>query len=215
MDVHRFEDALARARRTPDAPTDLDAALATWRGPAYTDVTGSTWAQRNRIRLEALRLEEVELRARLLLDSGSGAELGAHVTEHLWREPAWGLLARALHRAGRQADAPATLRRARTMLADQLGLDLDPRADLRRLETAILRGAAPLPHVPCGPQAYDALMHSRRDRLAAVQATERTGDIALTARLIGAYDVPVLWSRADDPEQSRAVVGALTTLHLT
>ncbi|MGQ5640955.1 hypothetical protein ACUJ8M_39785, partial [Streptomyces sp. EWL5.16] len=30
----------------------------------------------------------------------------------------------------------------------------------------------------------------------------------LTARVIGAYDVPALWSRADDPEQSRAVVAA-------
>src|SRR6202020_2337764 len=39
-------------------------------------------------------------------------------------------------------------------------------------------------------------------------AAERTGDVALTARVIGAYDVPALWSRADDPEQSRAVVDA-------
>ncbi len=54
----------------------------------------------------------------------------------------------------------------------------------------------------------DALVHSRRDRLAAVQAAERTGDLSLTARIIGAYDVPALWSRADDPEQSRAVVAA-------
>ncbi|MGQ5668177.1 AfsR/SARP family transcriptional regulator, partial [Streptomyces sp. ECR2.10] len=73
VDVHRFEDALARARRTSDALTDLDAALAAWRGPAYADVTGSAWAQRERTRLEELRLECVELRARLLLDSGAGA----------------------------------------------------------------------------------------------------------------------------------------------
>lgn len=53
-----------------------------------------------------------------------------------------------------------------------------------------------------------ALVHSRRDRLAAVQAAERTGDLSLTARIIGAYDVPAIWSRADDPEQSRAVVAA-------
>ncbi|WP_329013695.1 AfsR/SARP family transcriptional regulator [Streptomyces sp. NBC_00690] len=230
VDVHRFEDALARARHTPGALTGLDAALAAWRGPAYADVTGSAWVQRERARLEELRLEGVELRARLLLDSGSGAalvaELGAHVTEHPWREPAWGLLARALHRAGRQADALATLRRARTMLADQLGLD--PGADLRHLETDILRGAATLQPshtvwtagVRLGPRTTvelartlalaggDALIHSRRDRLAAVRAAERSGDINLTARVIGAYDVPALWSRADDPEQSRAVVAA-------
>jgi hypothetical protein len=54
----------------------------------------------------------------------------------------------------------------------------------------------------------DALVLSRRDRLAAALAAERTGDVALTARVIGAYDVPASWSRADDPEQSRAVVTA-------
>lgn len=229
VDVHRFEDALSRARRTPDGLTGLDAALAAWRGPAYADVTGSAWAQREQTRLEELRLEGVELRARLILDAGSGAELvadlGAHVTEHPWREPAWGLLARALHRAGRQADALATLRRARTMLADQLGLD--PSADLRRLETDILHGTTTLQPSHAlwtagglGPRTTvelartlslaggDALVHARRDRLAALRAAERTGDNLLTASIINAYDVPALWSRADDLEQSRAVVAA-------
>jgi DNA-binding SARP family transcriptional activator len=229
VDVHRFEDALARTRRSPGAVTDLDAALAAWRGPAYADVPDSPWAQRERNRLEELRLAALELRAGILLDSGEGADLvaglGAHVAEHPWREPAWGLLARALHRAGRQADALATLRRARHMLVDQLGLD--PGADLRRLEADILTGPAdgtPAawtgPGVRLGPRTTvdlartlalaggDALVHSRRDRLAAIQAAERTGDRRLTARIIGAYDVPAVWSRADDPEQSRAVVAA-------
>ena len=239
VDVHRFQDTLARARRDPGTVTGLGAALADWRGPAYADVTGSAWAQRERTRLEELRLEGVELRARILLGSGEGeglvAELGVHVAQHPWREPAWGLLARALHRAGRQADALATLRRARAMLVDQLGLD--PGADLQRLETDILNGSVPPedarttwtgPGVRLGPRTTvnlartlalaggEALIHSRRDRLAAVRAAERTGDLSLTARIIGAYDVPAIWSRADDPEQSRAVVAAaertLTTL---
>ncbi|MFI2612018.1 BTAD domain-containing putative transcriptional regulator [Kitasatospora sp. NPDC018619] len=231
VDVHRFEDTLARARRDPGAVTDLGAALGAWRGPAYADVTGSAWAQRERTRLEELRLDGVELRARILLDSGEGADLvadlDAHVGEHPWREPAWELLARALYRAGRRADALAALRRARAMLVDQLGLD--PSADLRRLETDILNGAVPDEGAPAawpgrgvrlGPRTTvdlartlalaggDALVRSRRDRLAAIRAAERTGDLALTARIIAAYDVPALWSRADDPEQSRAVVAA-------
>ncbi|MFE7129840.1 BTAD domain-containing putative transcriptional regulator [Streptomyces sp. NPDC057638] len=231
VDVHRFQDTLARARRHAAVVNDLGTVLAEWRGPAYADVTGSPWAQRERTRLEELRLEGAELRARILLDRGEGAdlvaELAAHVAEHPWREPAWGLLARALYRAGRRADALATLRRARTMLVDRLGLD--PGADLQRLETDILNGAvtpegAPTawtgPGVRLGPRTTvdlartlalaggDALVHSRRDRLAAVQAAERTGDLSLTARIIGAYDVPALWSRADNPEQSRAVVAA-------
>ncbi|MFH8935528.1 BTAD domain-containing putative transcriptional regulator [Streptomyces griseosporeus] len=231
VDVHRFEDALVRARRGAGGAAELGEALAAWRGPAYADVPDSPWAQRERARLEELRLEAVELRARLLLDRGEGPELvaglGAHVAAHPWREPGWELLARALHRAGRQAEALATLRRARTMLADQLGLD--PGAGLRRLETEMLNQSPALdgtaaawtgPGVRLGPRTTvdlartlavaggDALVHSRRDRLAAVRAAERTGDVALTARVIGAYDVPALWSRADDPEQSREVVAA-------
>lgn len=227
VDAHRFEDALARTRHSPGAVTELSAALAAWRGPAYADVPDSPWAHRERTRLEELRLAALELRARILLDAGEGAdlvaELGAHVTEHPWREPAWGLLARALHRAGRQADALSTLRRARTMLVGQLGLDPGP--DLQRLETEILTGpgtpdAWTAPGVRLGPRTTvdlartlalaggDALVHSRRDRLAAIHAAERTGDLRLTARIIGAYDVPAIWSRADDPEQSRAVVTA-------
>ncbi|WP_233288965.1 AfsR/SARP family transcriptional regulator [Kitasatospora sp. MBT63] len=231
VDVHQFQDTLARARRTPDAVTDLGTALAAWRGPAYADVTGSPWAQREQTRLEELRLDGVELRARILLDSGEGAdlvaELGAHVAEHPWREPAWELVARALYRAGRRADALAALRRARAMLVGQLGLD--PGGDLQRLERDILNGSARAegahaawtgPGVRLGPRTTvdlartlalaggDALVHSRRDRLAAIEAAERTGDLFLTARIIGAYDVPAIWSRADDPEQSRAVVAA-------
>ncbi|MFI0938768.1 BTAD domain-containing putative transcriptional regulator [Streptomyces sp. NPDC021020] len=153
---------------------------------------------------------------------GLVAELGAHVDAHPWREPAWGLLARALHRAGRQADALATLRRARAMLADRLGLDPGP--ELRRVEAEILGADAAAgwtaPGVRLGPRTTvdlartlafaggDALVHSRRDRLAAIRAAERTGDPGLTARVVGAYDVPALWSRADDPGQSRAVVAA-------
>ncbi|MFF8659321.1 BTAD domain-containing putative transcriptional regulator [Streptomyces huasconensis] len=231
VDVHRFEDALATARRSPEGVTALGEALAPWRGPAYADLPDAAWAQRERARLEELRLQAVELRAGILLDDGRGcdlvAELGAHVAEHPWREPAWGLLARALYRAGRQADALATLRRARTMLVEQLGLD--PGTALRRLETDILNRSTSLEAAPrvwpgadvrLGPRTTvdlartlalagsDALVLSRRNRLAAIEAAERTGDVALTARVIGAYDVPAIWSRADDPEQSRAVVSA-------
>ncbi|MBM7167674.1 AfsR/SARP family transcriptional regulator [Streptomyces sp. G44] len=231
VDAYRFQDALAAARRSPGSVAALGEALASWRGPAYADLPGVAWAQRERTRLEELRLQAVELRAGILLDAGQGAdlvaELGAHVAEHPWREPAWGLLARALYRDGRQADALAALRRARTMLVEQFGLD--PGTALQRLESDILNRSATLEAAPrtwpgtdvrLGPRTTvdlartlalagsDALVLSRRNRLAAVEAAERTGDVALTARVIGAYDVPAIWSRADDPEQSRAVVSA-------
>lgn len=231
IDAHRFEDALVAARRTPDAVACLSEALSAWRGPAYAGLPDAPWAQIERGRLEELRLQGLEVRAEILLGSGHGsdlvAELDVHVAEHPWRERAWGLLARALYRAGRQADALATLRRARTMLIEHLGLDLSPA--LRRLETDMLDQSPILEPqhprwrpatAPLGPRTTvdlartlaiaggDALMSSRRDRLAAALAAERTGDVALTARVIGAYDVPAIWSRADDIEQSRAVVAA-------
>ncbi|MFJ3704788.1 MULTISPECIES: BTAD domain-containing putative transcriptional regulator [unclassified Streptomyces] len=235
VDAHRFQDALAAARRSPGRAADLGETLALWRGPAYADLPGSPWVEQERLRLEELRLQAVELRADALLASGGGAglaaELGGHVAEHPWREPAWGLLARALHRDGRRAEALDTLRRARTMLVEQLGLDPSPR--MRRLETAILNRSPELEppgeqgpagpaatRTPLGPRTTvevartlalaggDALVGSRRDRLAAIAAAERTGDVTLTARVIGTYDVPAIWSRADDPEQSRAVVAA-------
>jgi DNA-binding SARP family transcriptional activator len=218
VDVHRFEDAV----RTD--PAALGPALADWSGPAYADLPDSPWVVRERVRLENLRLQAVETRAEVLLESGAGAELvaqlDAHVAEHPWREPAWGLLARALYGAGRQADALATLRRARAMLVEELGLDPSPA--LRRIEAAVLSQSpvlAPDPgRVRLGPRTTvevartlaiaggTALVSSRRDRLAAALAAERTGDVALTARVIGAYDVPAIWSRVDDVEQAGAVV---------
>ena len=228
VDARYFEDAVAAARqRSSAAVTDLEAALTSWRGPGYADLADHPWLAAERARLEDLRLEAVELRAALLLDAGRGqelvAELTAHVSEHPWREPAWALLARALYRAGRQVDALTALRRGRAMLIDQLGID--PAPDMRRLETQILRHAPELaPHsalwVPAsaGPRTTaevarvlaltggQALVRSRRDRLAAALAAERSGDVAVTARVIGAYDVPAIWNRADDFDQAREVV---------
>ncbi|MYQ53153.1 MULTISPECIES: AfsR/SARP family transcriptional regulator [unclassified Streptomyces] len=49
---------------------------------------------------------------------------------------------------------------------------------------------------------------ARRHRSATVAAAEELGDVELTARVIGAYDVPAIWTRADDPGHSASVVAA-------
>ncbi|MGP4050892.1 BTAD domain-containing putative transcriptional regulator [Streptomyces sp. 2A115] len=55
---------------------------------------------------------------------------------------------------------------------------------------------------------------ARRHRVAAVAAAEQLGDPELTARVIGVYDVPAIWTRSDDPDQARWLVGAAErTLH--
>ncbi|MGW0906252.1 BTAD domain-containing putative transcriptional regulator [Streptomyces sp. NPDC002853] len=49
---------------------------------------------------------------------------------------------------------------------------------------------------------------AREHRMAAVEAAEERGDAELTARVIGAYDVPAIWTRVDDPHQAAQVVAA-------
>ncbi len=354
VDAWRFEAAVTGAAALPprQALERLARALELWRGPAYADFAEEDWARGERSRLAELRLQAVERRARARLELGLAAEavpdLDAHLVEHPWREDAWQLLALALYRTGRQADALAVLRRARAMLADHLGVDPGP--GIRRLESDILtqhpsldlrgerspdlRGepipdpwgepspgpwGEPAPHLrdepsphlldnpsphlgsgsspdrqgerppdrqgeaspdpgtepssdprggpPPDPRgepspdprshpspaprhepstavtllwaraaaAYDrtvaadartrlesaiglirdlaltggpGLRAAREHRLQAVTAAEEFGDPELTARVIGAYDVPAVWTRADDPEQARRIVAA-------
>jgi DNA-binding SARP family transcriptional activator len=268
VDAWRFERAVTDAATLPDpaALNRLEEALSWWRGPAYADFADETWARAERSRLTELRLHAVERRAEAQLALGRAAEavpdLDAHVAEHPWREDAWRLLALALYRTGRQGDALAVLRRARTLLVEQLGADPGPA--LRRLEADILDHAAhldPGPHIdhppslthaphltpvsdPSGPAdrvwaeataAYDRTVASgararlestvgllrdlavtggdgleaaRRHRLAAITAARELGDPELTARVIGAYDVPAIWTRVDDPHQAADTVAA-------
>ncbi|WP_206185110.1 AfsR/SARP family transcriptional regulator [Thermoactinospora rubra] len=49
---------------------------------------------------------------------------------------------------------------------------------------------------------------ARRHRVAAIAAAEELGEAELTARVIGSYDVPAIWTRSDDPEQAAQVVAA-------
>ncbi|MFC7549038.1 BTAD domain-containing putative transcriptional regulator [Plantactinospora sp. GCM10030261] len=52
------------------------------------------------------------------------------------------------------------------------------------------------------------LQAARDQRPAAVAAAERLGDPELTARVIGGYDVPAIWTRSDDPERAAQIVAA-------
>ncbi|WP_432829744.1 BTAD domain-containing putative transcriptional regulator [Dactylosporangium sp. CA-092794] len=144
VDAWRFE-SLATPSAAPSLAA-METALAMWRGPAYAEWTDEGWARSEIDRLEDLRILTIERRAAALLDldraAEAAADLRAHATEHPLRESAWRLLALALYRADRQADALAALREARATLAAELGLDLSP--TLRTLESDILTQAARL-----------------------------------------------------------------------
>src|SRR5918999_638900 len=97
-------------------------------------------AQPEATRLEELRLAATEERVELELAAGRHAdlvgELEALVARHPLRERLHAQLMLALYRSGRQADALAAYQRARAALNEELGLD--PSAELRELERAIL-----------------------------------------------------------------------------
>jgi DNA-binding SARP family transcriptional activator len=152
VDAGRFEAAVGEAApllaagRAAPALTALDAALGLWRGPAYADCANEPWAVAEINRLNELRMLAVERRAEALLALGrpdeAATDLPAHLASHPLREDAWRLLATARYRAGRQGDALAALREARTVLVTELGVDPGP--ELRRLEADILAQA---PHL--------------------------------------------------------------------
>ncbi|WP_329240509.1 AAA family ATPase [Actinoallomurus sp. NBC_01490] len=143
VDAWRFEDLLDQARTVTDpraARARLAEALELWRGPAFAEVADEPWAAAETARLNELRLLATELHVAAGLRTGDPAAVVPQAErltrDEPLREEGWRLHALALWSSGRQADALATLRRARGVLAEELGLDPGP--DLTALEEAIL-----------------------------------------------------------------------------
>lgn len=171
VDAHRFERAVGRAHKVLQAlpvwgphgvaadeleaqRAALDAALDGWRGAPYADLGDVDAAANERTRLEGLRLVALEDRAAAGLALGDhatvAADLEALTTAHPLRERLWALRAVALARGGRQADALDVLGQVRRVLDEELGID--PSAELRDLQTALLRQDEALEWVaPSGP----------------------------------------------------------------
>jgi DNA-binding SARP family transcriptional activator len=126
LDLRRFEQLVARARRLEAAP-----------------------------RAE-LRLDALEERVDADLEQGAGAELvgelEALVGEHPLRERLRGQLMLALYRSGRQAEALQAYLDARRALVDELGIEPSP--TLQRLYRSILRQESGLERAPA-PQVAD------------------------------------------------------------
>ncbi|MGW6707391.1 BTAD domain-containing putative transcriptional regulator [Streptomyces sp. NPDC054956] len=145
VDAWRFERLLGEARQQSATEPDtarklLREALALWRGPAYADCADEPWSHPEIMRLGELRLAARELAVAAELRGADIAEAVSQAAlltrDEPLREEAWRLHALTLWASGRQADALATLRRAREVLAEEAGLDPGPA--LVELEGAIL-----------------------------------------------------------------------------
>jgi DNA-binding SARP family transcriptional activator len=214
VDVHRFEQTVNASHRLLQAagpgrpaPTateltaalaSLDGALGLWRGTPYAELGDADAAVAERARLDELRLVALEDRAVACLALGQhatvAAELEALTSAHPLRERLWALRALALTRAGRQADALAVLRQVREILDTELGLE--PSAQLRDLQTAVLRqdpmldwlppeAGVALPAPEPDPVPVPAPVHPAADQVAPWPMLGRDADLA---RLLGAVD---------------------------
>jgi DNA-binding SARP family transcriptional activator len=154
FDGHAVAGHEALARGDPAlAAREFDAALGLWRGQAYADVHDAGWATPEIVRLEEMRLSVIEGRLTALLELGAHpvavAELEVHAQAHPLREHGCELLALALYRSGRQAEALGVLRSTRIRLVEELGIDPGPA--LQRLERDILTQAPTLDWHPPKP----------------------------------------------------------------
>lgn len=118
----------------------LNAALELWRGEALCDFEYDVFAQAEIARLGELRATALEERVAVEMLLGREAqvlgELERLVRAYPFRERLRGQLMLALYRTGRQAEALAAYRAARSVLVEELGIE--PSVELRQLHEAIL-----------------------------------------------------------------------------
>jgi predicted ATPase/DNA-binding SARP family transcriptional activator len=152
IDAHRFEQLITAGREAAaagghdDAIDLLGRALAMWRDRPFDDIADLSIGQAPAARLNAMRESAIATRLEAMLGGGhidaAAAELESLVVAEPLVERWWALLMIALYRQDRQADALRAYQQARTVLADELGLEPGP--ELRDLEAKILQHDASL-----------------------------------------------------------------------
>ena len=200
LDAARFDRLSAEGRAAlhagdaEAAATVLRDALALWRGAALVDFADDAFARPVITRLEESRLTAIEDRvdADLLLGRHSEliGELEALVQEYPLRERLWAQLMTALYRAGRQADALRAYQRARTVLAEQLGIDPGPA--LRQVEEAVLAQDSSLASPPLPPAVDAARAPSTNLPAATTVLIGRETEIDATVTLVREHRVATI-----------------------
>jgi DNA-binding SARP family transcriptional activator len=171
IDAVRFErhaDAGRRALAEGDAVTaehELAAGLGLWRGEAFAGCRDdSEVIMAAAVRLDELRLSAIEdyIDAQLALGRHTAiiGDLESLLARYPLRERVWCLLMVALYRSQRQAEALRAYQRARDALVENLGVE--PSAELRRLEAAILQGDPSLDLAPASSYASAPVSSSTR-----------------------------------------------------
>lgn len=140
--------------RWEDALTTADAALSLWRGPFLADLRDEPWVAAEAPRIEQMRIDCLDHRITALLALGRISHAVTAVAELRAADPladrgCW-LQMLTLYRAGRTSDALDAYARHARLLDDELGLQ--PGAELRELQTAVLREAPELAAWPRSPE---------------------------------------------------------------
>jgi DNA-binding SARP family transcriptional activator/tetratricopeptide (TPR) repeat protein len=145
VDLHRFRRLAERARAAELSERDraaiLAEALGLWRGTPLTGLSGP-WAEQVRQGCDRMYVDAVIAWARAELALGHPDEVIGRlhdlIGEHPLVEPLVEVQMRALHAAGRVAQALDAYAALRHRLVDELGVDPGP--ELRQLHRSILRG---------------------------------------------------------------------------
>ncbi len=189
VDLHRFEQLVARARACEDDRRALELfneALALWRGQPPAEVD-TPWLialrdNLNRRRREA-ELDRNDVRLRLGLHVELLTDLRTSAEESRLDERLVEQLMLALHESGRSAEALAQFERIRIRLAEELGVDPSPR--LRRLHERILTACpAETPAAPTGrvvPRQLPAPPSSFTGRTVELAALDGTATISVVS----------------------------------
>jgi DNA-binding SARP family transcriptional activator/tetratricopeptide (TPR) repeat protein len=145
VDLLHFRQLLSQALDSGTGGTEqaavLDKALALWQGTPLADLSGS-WVDRIRDTLTQQYLDALTAWGRAHLHLGHHHavidRLRDHADQHPTAEPLTAVLMRALHAAGRTAEALDRYSTIRRVLIQELGAE--PSADLQHLHQAMLRG---------------------------------------------------------------------------
>src|SRR5262249_13007082 len=148
LDADRFADLIARGRtalteRRFGAAVELSRqALDLWRGRPFTDLPDTGALHEDGLPLEEQRLPAEDQLIEASMVAGRSGEVIPRLfkltAEHPFRERFTVQLMKALHQVGRQAEALEVFRHAQVLLREDLGID--PGAELREVERAILSG---------------------------------------------------------------------------